>query len=264
MKISMKETCIMKTIAITNQKGGVGKTTTAWALAGQLAEQGKRVLAVDMDPQINFSLLNKDLDLSQKTVYDALSSPEKTPEFIQKFSDYDMLIGSQYLPHLENQLNNQPGREFRLRDALKKVEDDYDYCIIDTSPSLSTLTLNSMTAADYLVLPALADFLSYNSIEDLFQTYNSVKRYTNENLSIAGILLTRYNRRTKLSQAMTEELKNKAHALGTKIFQNSIREAVAVKEAQLMKEPLFSYIPTGGVTLDYIEFTKELLEEINE
>ena len=151
------------------------------------------------------------------------------------------------------------GKEYRLKEALEKIEKDYDFCIIDTPPALGILTINALTASDSVIIPAQADIYSLQGIENLEETIKAVKKYCNPNLEIEGILLTRYNPRTILSREVSEMAEKLAKKLETKLFKAKIRDAVAVKEAQISQESLFKYAPKSNVTQDYESFINEFL-----
>ena len=151
------------------------------------------------------------------------------------------------------------GKEYRLKEALEKIEKNYDFCIIDTPPALGILTINALTASDSVIIPAQADIYSLQGIENLEETIKAVKKYCNPNLKIEGILLTRYNPRTILSREVSEMAEKLAEKLETKLFKAKIRDAVAVKEAQISQESLFKYAPKSNVTKDYEGFINEFL-----
>jgi chromosome partitioning protein len=153
------------------------------------------------------------------------------------------------------------GKEYKLTEALESVKGDYDYIIIDTPPALSILTVNALTVADKVIIPAQADLFSLEAIRQLNSTIQTIKRYTNKNLSIAGILLTRYNNRNILTQELTEVLNTTAEYLQTKVFKSTIREAVAIKESQTQKQDIFTYSPESNVAGDYMNLVEEVIKD---
>ena len=197
-------------LAVVNQKGGVGKSTTAQTIGNWLSQRGDPVLFVDLDPQGNLTY---------------------APGLMQ-------------LDHL---LAGKHGRESRLRDALASVDSAYRYIILDTPPALGSAVVNALTAAGTVVVPTQADIFSLQGLGQLSGTISTVQQYSNPDLTIDGILITRYNRRTLLSKQITEMLDNTAAQLHTKVFSSRIREAVAIKEAQ--------------VAGDIDSFMQELLKE---
>ncbi len=160
-------------------------------------------------------------------------------------------------------LMSSVGKDYRLRKALAAVADDYDFAILDTPPALGTLTVNALTASDWVVIPAQADAYSLDGVTDLAATIEAIREYTNPDLKIAGILLTRYNPRTSISRIIHEDAEAMAAELDTKVFRAWIREATVIKEAQAVKQPLFEYAPSAKVAYDYRFFIEELMEGVN-
>ena len=152
------------------------------------------------------------------------------------------------------------GKEYRLKEAIEPIKPLYDYIIIDTPPALGILTINALTAANSVIIPAQADIYSLQGIEQLNETIKPVKKYCNPDLAIEGILLTRYNARSILSREVAELAEQLAAKLNTKLFTARIREAIAVKEAQISQQSLYSYSPKGNATIDYLQFIDELLK----
>lgn len=152
------------------------------------------------------------------------------------------------------------GKEYRLKEALEPVKNNYDYIVIDTPPALGILTINALTAADDIIIPAQADIYSIDAIGQLSSTVKAVKQYTNSKLSIKGILLTRYSDRTILSRDLADMIQRTAEQLSTKLFNATIREAIGIKEAQAQKQDIFSYSGNSKVAADYMQFVEEFLE----
>lgn len=248
----------MKTIAVANRKGGVGKTTTAAALVGGLTLKGYRVLAIDLDAQRNLTSTMQARSDS-KTALGVLTGDVTAREAIRHTQSGDIIPSSKALSGADATLT-ETGKEYRLKEALEPIEGEYDYCIIDCPPALGILTVNALTAADSVIIPAQADIYSLEGIEDLQETIQPVKRYCNPELTIEGILLTRYSPRSVLSRDVTTLAEQLASKLGTTLFKATIREAVAVKEAQISQQNLFVYAPKSKVSEDYRAFIEELLE----
>ncbi len=249
----------MKIITITNQKGGTGKTSTTNALMAGLTRRGYKVLAVDLDPQCNLSFILK-AHPSQPTVLGILTDEAKPKDAIQHSEIGDFISSSKHLANADKLLNSV-GREYKLKKALDAVKKNYDYILIDTPPALSILTINALTACHSVIIPAVADIFSLQGVERLAETIEPIKEYTNKTISIAGILLTKYTGdRTKLNKAVKDKARETAERLKTKLFKTTIREAVAVKEAQAMLTNIFDYAPKASVTADYDKFIKEFLE----
>jgi chromosome partitioning protein len=246
-------------ITITNQKGGIGKSTTAQALgAGYSLLKGKKVLLIDLDAQENLTLATG-AKRGVGNVYNLLRQEKSLEEVIQHLNDrLDIIPATAQLSRADIDLN-ETGKEYRLKEAIAPVLDKYDYVIIDTPPALGVLTVNALTIADKVIIPAQADLFSLEAIKQLYRTITGVKSYTNPKIEIAGILLTRYNPRTVLTKELTDLISNTAKTIQAKVFSRPIREAVAIKEAQATHTDIFSYAPNSKVAGDY----KALIEELN-
>lgn len=244
--------------AVINQKGGVGKSTTAAAIWAYLTLKGFKALAIDLDAQSNFSFITG-ADTSRKTALSLLTAEATAEEAIQHLDAGDIIPASKNLAGIDAVLDGT-GREYRLKEALEPLQACYDYIVIDTPPALSITTINALTACNSVIIPAQADILSLQGIEQLAETMKPVKKYCNHDLTIAGILLTRYNSRTALTRDITIYVQQLASRLDTKVFHTPIREGIAVKEAQLNRQTLFEYAPKANVTSDYRAFIEELIE----
>ena len=252
----------MKTIAIANQKGGVSKTTTAHALISGLTLKGYRVLGIDLDRQRNLSTTMR-ASTDTKTALGVLTGDITAKEAIRHTEDGDIIPANKALSGADS-IITETGKEYRLKEALEPVGGEYDYCILDCPPALGIITVNALTAANGVIIPAQADIYSLEGITDLQETIQPVKKYCNNALRIEGILLTRYNSRSILSKDVTTLAGSLAEKLGTYLYKATIREGVAVKEAQISKESLFKYAPRAKVTLDYKAFVEEFLERTRE
>ena len=249
-----------KIFAIINQKGGVGKSTTAEAMASGLTLKGFRCLSTDLDAQGNMTYtVNGNTDGA--TVLGVLMGEVKPFDAIQHTDGFgDIIVSSKALSGADGFITIT-GKEYRLKEALEKVCDMYDYIIIDTPPALGILTVNALTACHSVIIPAQAEIYSLQGIEQLSETMKPVRKYCNPQLDIAGILLTRYSQRTVLSREVAEMAKQLAQKLGTKIFSTSIRENISVKEAQISQKSLFEYAPNSNAAKDYAAFIEELLSD---
>lgn len=181
------------------------------------------------------------------------------PDLIQHTEQGDIIPSSSSLAGADAFITNT-GKEFRLKEALEQIKDNYDYIILDTPPALGILTVNALTAADRAIIPAQADVYSLQGIAQLSETIALVKKYCNPDLKIAGILLTRYSTRAVLNRDIANMMREQAKNLDTKLFQTAIREAVAVREAQISQKSIFDYAPKANVTEDFQNFINELLE----
>lgn len=246
-------------ITVINQKGGVGKSTTAQAIGQGLKElYNKKVLFVDLDAQGNLSY---SLDAKQEnlSILDVLVGKATAKEAIQKTAQGDILASNLQLSGADLILTEM-GKEYKLKEALEPLLNEYDYIIIDTPPALGILTVNALTASTGAIIPAQADIYSLQGIAQLNNTLNAVKRYCNSALTLKGILLTRYNKRAVLSRDVAELINKTAETLSTKLYKTHIREAIAVKEAQAQKQSVFSYAPKSNASIDYKNLIKEVIE----
>lgn len=249
-------------IAIINQKGGVGKSTTAATLAAGLSLKGYKTLSIDLDAQGNLTY-TAGAKTNGATAPGVLTGEVKAEDAIQHTPSGDIIAANKSLAGADAFIADT-GKEYRLKEALESLQAAYDYIIIDTPPALGILTINALTACNSVIIPAQADIYSLQGIEQLADTMKPVKKYCNPNLKIAGILLTRYSSRSVLSREVAELAEQLADKLGTKLFKTTIREAIAVKEAQISQQSLFDYAPKAKVTEDYRAFIEELLEQEKE
>lgn len=245
-------------IAIINQKGGVGKSTTAHALGAGLKLKRNRVLFVDLDAQGNLSYALNANGLEPNAM-DVLTGMANVRAAIHKTQQGHVMTHSPTLAGSDLVLT-QTGKEFRLKEALDTVAPDYDYILIDTPPALGILTINALTAATSAIIPAQADIFSLQGISQLYSTLEAVRKYTNPHLTVKGIVLTRYNSRTILSRDITEMIEDTAQKLDTRVFNAKIRECIVLKESQVMRNDIFSYAPKSNAALDYKALTVEVLK----
>jgi chromosome partitioning protein len=243
--------------AVINQKGGVGKTTTAAALWAGLTSKGYRVLAVDLDAQANLSF-NAGAGIDGVTSLELLTKEATAAEAVQHTQSGDIIPASRALAGTDSNIT-ETGKEYRLKEALEPIKGEYDFIILDTPPALGILTVNALTACTSVIIPAQADIFSLQGIEQLAGTIEPVKRYCNSDLNIAGIVLTRYSSRSILSKEVAELAQQLAEKLGTRLFKATIREAISVKEAQISQQSIFDYAGKSNVAADYIELIEELL-----
>ena len=248
----------MKTISVVCRKGGVGKTATAHALGAGLIKRGFTVLYVDLDSQSNLTF-GLGADPSGYSAMEVLTGEATAKEAIKQTDHGDIITGYEDLAGADFTLKDK-GKEYKLKHALTFIELDYDYCVIDTPAQLGILTVNALTASNIAVIPVQADIFSLQGIGQLNKTITAVKERSNPNLEIRGILITRYNPRTVLSQDMLENLGGMASQLGTKLFKTPIRECIAVKEAQAYQQDIFTYAPRSNASQDYDAFINEFME----
>lgn len=246
-------------ITVANFKGGVSKTATAQAIGAWYRRQGNNVLYIDLDSQDNLTYTLQGTATGVLTALDVLTKKATAEESIQHTPNGDLIPGTFELVKLNNILTNV-GREYRLREALEPIKGRYDYIVIDTPPQLGIATVDALTAAQWAVIPVQADIYSVQGIEMIADTIKTIQKYSNYDLKVAGILMTRYNKRAIISQDMRENLQKAAQALDTTVFDTAIRECVSVKEAQAMGQDIFAYAPKSNAAVDYESFIKEFEE----
>jgi chromosome partitioning protein len=248
-----------KVIAVANQKGGVGKTTTSVSLSAALAEKGKRVLLVDCDPQGNatsgFGINKQELELS---VYDIIIDEWNISEIILP-TDYKIDIAPSQigLAGAEIELSSLEDREYRLQRGINTVREKYDFIIIDCPPSLGFLTLNSLAAADSVLIPLQCEFYALEGLSQLLKTIEMVRSRINVNLYIEGVVLTMYDSRTNLSQQVENEVRN---YIGDKVYNTTIPRNVRLSEAPSYGCPIFAYDPASKGAQAYMELAQEVID----
>lgn len=251
----------MKVITLSNQKGGVAKTTTCIALATGLYHRGKTVLCIDLDPQCNLSLgVGADVLNTKHILYNVFKDNADINDAINHVSlGFDLITGSLMLATADMEFT-EIGREYLLKEALEPLQDKYDYCVIDTSPSLGVLVANALTASDSVVIPVTADLFALQGLVQLHKLIQSVKKRSNHDLEIEGLLITRHDERTNIGKALLNKIHSVADDMGVKVFDTCIRNSVAVRECQLKGEDIFTEIPKANATQDYKSFINEILE----
>ena len=245
-------------IAIATQKGGVGKTTTALFLNYELNRRGYKTLLIDFDPQRNASDTYRAKIENHATLYDVLCAEEPIINAIQETEAGDIVASDPLLADAENKLT-QIGREYILKEALEKIDDKYDFMIFDTPPNLGILTTTALTAADEVIIPVTADRYSIQGVADLRKTIAGVKKYSNPNLLIKGLLLVMFVENEKLSKEVIADLPMIAEQLGTNLFNSFIRRCVETKKSQAERKHLYDYAPKCTTSVDYITFVDELI-----
>ncbi len=250
-----------KIISIANQKGGVGKTTTAINVSSLVAAAEKRTLLVDIDPQANSSS-GLSITNHNPSVYEVLIGKEDATDIIiDSYMPYlDLLPSSINLVGAEVEIVDVERREFMLRDAIAGIKDKYDYIFIDCPPSLGLLTLNSLAASDSVLIPVQCEYFALEGLGQLLNTINIVKQHYNPKLSIEGVLLTMFDTRLRLSHQVAEEVRK---YFGDKVYETVINRNVRISEAPSYGKPIILYDAISTGAKNYMAFTNELLERNN-
>lgn len=246
---------------IANRKGGVGKTTTAHALGAGFALRGFKTLLIDFDSQGNLSQ-SCGADMGAPSAAQLLRREISAPEAVQPIKgNLDLIRSGASLARADIDVT-ETGKEYRLKEALAELLPVYDFVVIDTPPALGVLTVNALTAADRLIVPALADYFSLKALEDLQSLVEMVRRYTNPDLITDGILITRQERSIH-SRELSEIIAETAESFQTQLYEARISKGVAANEAQTAHRDIFDYAPHSKVAAAYNLFVCEVLERLN-
>lgn len=248
-------------IAIVNQKGGVGKTTTSINLAAALATKGQRVLLVDMDPQGNASTgLGIPRHQREKTIYNVMTENLPVDEAIQPtaVTNLSVLPSHVDLSAAEMEIGQSEGRTRILRDALEASKAQFDYVMIDCPPSLNLLTINALAAARSVIVPLQCEFFALEGLSQLLQTVEMAKSSINPSLAIDGVMLTMYDRRNRLSSQVAEDVRKH---LGRAVFKTIIPRNVRIAEAPSFGQPVINYAPNSKGAKAYLELATELIKK---
>lgn len=253
-----------RTIAIANQKGGVGKTTTAINLSACLAEKGKKVLAVDMDPQGNMtSGLGVDKDSVENTIYNLIIGESKMEEVLIKdvLENLDIIPTNIDLSGAEIELLDVEEKEYIVRNEIDKIKDNYDFIIIDCPPSLSMLTINAMTTADSVLVPIQCEYYALEGLSQLIHTVELVRDRLNPKITIEGVVFTMYDARTNLSLQVVENVKDN---LEQTIYKTIIPRNIRLAEAPSYGIPINKYDPKSAGAESYLRLADEVIDKENE
>ncbi len=249
-----------KIVAFLNQKGGVGKTTTCVNMAGYLAQMGKKVLLLDIDPQGNASSnLGIEKDSKPKTIYNVIVDDNTIDEVIvpTKLQNLDLIPSDVDLAGAEIELVQMNNREKVVRNILKKVVNNYDYICIDCPPSLGLITVNALTACDSVLIPIQCEYFALEGLSQLMYTIKLVKKHLNENIDVEGVVLTMKDNRSNLGQSVAQDI---TKYFGKKVYQTIIPRNIRLAEAPSFGEPICVYDPKCTGAIAYRTLTEEFLK----
>ena len=249
-------------IAIANQKGGVGKTTTTINLGAALAQKGYKTLLVDLDPQGNASLAYVDLARDEPTIYECLVDPTLPVASVIKptrIEGLDVAPSRISLAKVETRLVGEIDAHFRLKDRLESVIASYPYILIDTPPTLGILTVNAFVAATHLLVPIQSSYFALEGTDDLLETFEKIKARPNPNLELLGVVITLHDKRTLLGKDIKTQIES---VFGEKVFKTTISKSVRLEESPAYKESIFTFAPHSSGALEYYKLSEEVLGRV--
>jgi len=250
-------------VAITNQKGGVGKTTTAINLAAGLSMKGLRTLLIDLDPQANSSMSFIDVHGLERSVYDALVEKDVGLADVivptTKTPNLSIAPANIALAKVEAKLVGEIDGIYRLKDALEPIREQYEYVVIDTPPTLGLITVNALVAATHVLIPIQSSYFALEGTDDLLETIDKVKARANPQLQILGAVITLYDKRTLLARDILGEIRK---VFGDKIFKTTISKSVRLEESPAYRESIFTFAPRSSGAYEYYKLSEEVLSRV--
>jgi chromosome partitioning protein len=249
-------------IAIANQKGGVGKTTTAINLAAGFARLGKSVLLMDLDPQANSSLSFLDPQTVERSAYELLTdglAPVEQSVYHSTVENLDIVPARISLAKLESKLIGDFDAAFRLKDRIEPFRKQYSVIVIDTPPTLGLITVNALVAASHVLIPIQSSYFALEGTDDLLETIEKVKARPNPGLELLGVLVTLHDKRTTLAREVFEQIQR---VFGPKLFQTVITKSVRLEESPAYKESIFSFAPQSSGAIEYAKLCEEVMSRV--
>jgi len=249
-------------ISITNQKGGVGKTTTAINLAAALATKGMRTLLVDLDPQANSTMSYLDRRSVEKSMFDVLTETGVTlKEVVRKseLKNLDVAPARISLAKIESKLLGEIDGHFRLRDKMDGARKAYDAILIDTPPTLGMITVNAMVASSHILIPIQSSYFALEGIDDLLETIEKIKARPNPTLRILGVVITLHDKRTVIGKDVYDQI---ATVFGDKVFKTTISKSVRLEESPAHRESIFTFAPRSSGASEYYSLSEEVLSRV--